>query len=82
MKSKKHIIINIDESLCKGCNICKEFCNEGIFVTSTKINSLGYYVPIPENLDKCNGCMVCEHICPELAVILEKSELIGEISHE
>lgn len=72
IKEKQKIEIHIDESLCKGCDICKELCKEGVFVISGQINSRGYYVPVPVNLDKCNGCMICELICPEMAVVLLK----------
>ena len=76
-KIKKNINIYIDETLCKGCNICIEFCNENVFIASEKINSLGYYVPVPANISKCNACMICELMCPELSVVLEKSDLVA-----
>ncbi|MBM2813456.1 MAG: 2-ketoglutarate ferredoxin oxidoreductase subunit delta [Ignavibacteria bacterium] len=72
---RKKIEIEIDERLCKGCDICVILCSEKVFTISKKINSNGYYVPIPSNIENCNGCLICELICPELAVILEKTEL-------
>lgn len=77
-KTGKKIELYIDDSLCKGCDICIELCAEKVFIKSKQINSHGYYIPIPEALDKCTGCMICELICPELAVIIEKSELVKE----
>jgi 2-oxoglutarate ferredoxin oxidoreductase subunit delta len=78
LKNRKKIVIQIDESFCKGCNICFELCAENVFVISEQINSLGYYVPVPVNLKNCTGCMICELICPELAVILEKTGIEEE----
>ena len=78
-KLRKKITIIIDETLCKGCDICVELCSEVVFVVSEHINHLGYYIPIPVNIDKCNGCMICEHICPELAVVLNKTEIVEEV---
>ncbi|MGA2295990.1 MAG: ferredoxin [FCB group bacterium] len=74
-KEKQKIKIYIDETLCKGCDICKELCKEKVFITSEHINSLGYYVPVPVNITRCNACMICELICPELAVIIEKTDI-------
>ena len=79
-KSKQRITLFIDESLCKGCDICIELCGEKVFTKSKKINSLGYYVPIPMNMERCTGCMICELICPELAVVLEKEEKVREVN--
>ena len=73
-KRGQKILVSIDEILCKGCNICIELCGETVFTISEQINSLGYYVPVPKNMERCTGCMICELICPELAVNIEKSE--------
>lgn len=77
-KTGKKIDIYIDEALCKGCDICIELCGENVFIKCEQINSRGYYIPVPAAMDKCTGCMICELICPELAVIIEKSELEKE----
>jgi len=73
-KQNKKIEILIDESLCKGCDICIELCKESVFIKSDKINTLGYYIPIPVNILNCTGCIICELICPEMAVVLKKIE--------
>ena len=77
-KTGKKIDIYVDDALCKGCDICIELCAENVFNRSENINSRGYYIPIPVGLNKCTGCMICELLCPELAVIIEKTELIKE----
>ena len=77
-KVKQKINVYIDELLCKGCDICIELCGEKVFTKSGKINSSGYYVPLPKYSERCTGCMICEMICPELAVVLEKSNDVKE----
>ncbi|MCL5990680.1 MAG: 4Fe-4S binding protein [Bacteroidetes bacterium] len=77
-KFKEKIEIFIDDELCKGCDICVELCRPDVFIKSDKINSRGYYVPIPASMNKCTGCMICELICPELAVIIVKTESVKE----
>ena len=72
-KQQKHSWkIEINENLCKGCEICIEFCPFTIFGKSDKLNRKGYYLPIVLIEDKCNGCRLCELLCPELAIVLTK----------
>ena len=78
-REKEKIEIYIDEDLCKGCDICIELCRPDVFIKSEKINSRGYYVPVPASVNKCTGCMICELVCPELAVIIKKNELVKEV---
>jgi 2-oxoglutarate ferredoxin oxidoreductase subunit delta len=63
-------IIEINENLCKGCEICIEFCPLDLFSASQKLNKKGYYLPVIQDADKCTGCRLCELLCPELAIIL------------
>lgn len=65
-------MIRIDESYCKGCKICTEFCPKQVIRTSTVINKLGYYPPVVERgRDRdCNGCRLCELLCPEFAIFI------------
>ena len=63
-------MIEIDEDLCKGCNICISFCPLKVLETSDKINRKGYYVPVAVNEDDCVGCRLCELLCPEFAIMV------------
>jgi len=63
-------LIEIDEDLCKGCEICIEFCPLEVFENSEKLNRKGYYVPVVAREDDCNGCRLCDLLCPEFAIIV------------
>lgn len=65
-------MIEIDENLCKGCEICSDFCPKGVLTTSDIINKRGYYLPKAVKKDKCTGCRLCELMCPELAILISK----------
>lgn len=62
--------IEIEENLCKGCEICIEFCPLKVFVKSDKLNRKGYYLPIVVKEDDCVGCRLCELLCPEFAITI------------
>lgn len=67
-------LIRINENLCKGCNICIEFCPLNVFERSDKLNRKGYYVPIVAREKDCNYCGICDLLCPEFAIILVKEK--------
>ena len=71
MKNKVHV----NALLCKGCNICIDFCPKKVFEASSEVGERGYFVPIVSRPEDCSGCMLCEHLCPELAltVIIRKA---------
>ncbi|UCC48126.1 MAG: 4Fe-4S binding protein [Gemmatimonadota bacterium] len=63
-------MIDINEELCKGCEICVDFCPLQVLVTSVTINRKGYYPPEVVNEAKCIGCRLCELVCPEFAITI------------
>lgn len=63
-------MIEINDDLCKGCEICIAFCPLKVFANSDKLNRKGYYVPVVVDEDACVGCRLCELLCPEFAIIV------------
>lgn len=60
--------IDIDQELCKGCEVCVEFCPQNIIAISEKRNAAGYQAAAPGNEDECTGCALCSLVCPEVAI--------------
>lgn len=67
--------ITIDETHCKGCELCASVCPRHLISTSDRINSLGYHparFQQPESTDGkwkgCTGCAACALICPDTAI--------------
>jgi 2-oxoglutarate ferredoxin oxidoreductase subunit delta len=63
-------MIEIDEELCKGCDICSDFCPLEALAKSETINRKGYYPPVPAHEERCIGCRLCELLCPEFAITI------------
>jgi 2-oxoglutarate ferredoxin oxidoreductase subunit delta len=62
------IEVHVNEELCKGCDICVQFCPKEVFDLSAEVGPRGYFVPVAARPQDCTACMLCEHLCPELAI--------------
>ena len=60
--------IEIDQELCKGCEICIFFCPKGVISLSDKLNASGYLPAIFDGNSECTGCATCAVVCPEVAI--------------
>ena len=60
--------IEIDDKLCKGCELCASFCPKGVISNSDKLNASGYRVAAFQDNGECTGCAICALVCPEVAI--------------
>ncbi|WP_414469672.1 4Fe-4S dicluster domain-containing protein [Methanobacterium sp. ACI-7] len=67
-------MIKVDENLCKGCNICTEFCPRKVYEQSEELDKKGVHLPVPKNEEKCTKCNLCALMCPDHAIHVEESE--------
>ncbi|MEE8184849.1 MAG: 4Fe-4S binding protein [Thermodesulfobacteriota bacterium] len=59
--AKKPANIVINESLCKGCSICVDFC-------PTNVLAMNGSVVAVKNLEACTKCQLCDLRCPDFAI--------------
>jgi len=59
--------VEIDQELCKGCQICVAFCPKAAISPSDKVNA-GGYSPVAFSSSDCTGCAICAVVCPEVAI--------------
>ena len=71
--TKKQCKVVVNESLCKGCNLCIEYCKKGALRSSKGLNKMGYHYAEQSDEAECIGCMICTLVCPEVAI-----EVYGE----
>ena len=65
--------ININENICKGCEMCVIACPKRIIeLNKEKINAKGYHPVHVTNVAACTGCASCAIMCPDIAITLEE----------
>jgi 2-oxoglutarate ferredoxin oxidoreductase subunit delta len=60
--------IKIAHDLCKGCELCINFCPKGVISQSDKLNAAGYQSAVFLDNGECTGCAICAVVCPEVAI--------------
>jgi len=79
MEKERIIEIFVDESLCKGtdgCGLYIHVCPKDVYVRSKRLTPRGVRPPEPARADDCTGCSLCMIYCPDLAIVVEKKEII------
>jgi len=61
-------MITVNENLCKGCNICTEFCPKKVYEQSKTPNKKGVRLPVPAHGERCTRCGTCTLMCPDQAI--------------
>jgi 2-oxoglutarate ferredoxin oxidoreductase subunit delta len=60
--------IEVDEQLCKGCEICVANCPQKVIaLDAERITPKGYH-PAALVAEGCTGCAICAVVCPEAAI--------------
>jgi 2-oxoglutarate ferredoxin oxidoreductase subunit delta len=61
--------ITIDESHCKGCELCTSVCPKDLIHMADYFTARGYHpaqLIDPDGL--CTGCLLCAAMCPEAGI--------------
>ena len=60
--------IEVEQELCKGCEICASFCPKSVISVSDRLNAAGYLPAVFDDNGECTGCAICAVVCPEVAI--------------
>ena len=60
--------IEIDQVMCKGCEVCIAFCPKKSMCISGKVNAAGYFPAAFKDGSECTGGAICAVVCPEAAI--------------
>lgn len=58
--------LELNENLCKGCELCVKACPRDVLAMGNNINALGYKPAAVVDAERCTGCKACALVCPEV----------------
>lgn len=69
-KEPENIAVWVDESRCKACNICVNYCPSGTLAMSYDKHAIqGMMIEVLDT-NTCIGCRDCEIHCPDFAIFV------------
>ena len=64
----------VDEKVCKGCELCVRFCPREALAMSEDRNAAGYHPAYLAHPDLCTGCSICAEMCPETGITVYRRQ--------
>ncbi len=64
--------IAINQSRCKGCELCVDVCPKNLIALSERMNKKGVYPAFSARPELCTGCQLCVTVCPDAAITIFK----------
>lgn len=65
--------ITVNETVCKGCELCVGACPRKLIeLDRSRINAKGYHPATMTDQEKCTGCAMCATMCPDVAITVER----------
>lgn len=61
--------VHIDETKCKGCELCVYYCPQETLVMAKYVSDRGF-VPAIVVQDNCTGCQECARVCPDVCITI------------
>jgi len=72
-KTKRRIMITIDEDICKGCGLCIDVCPQKAMGFAGHMNSRGFHPAVVVDPESCTGCAQCALMCPDVCITIRRS---------
>ena len=70
--------IVINESRCKGCELCTAVCPKDLIHMAAHFTSRGYHpAALVDPNGQCTGCLLCSTMCPDVAITVYRESVAG-----
>jgi 2-oxoglutarate ferredoxin oxidoreductase subunit delta len=67
-------LCQINEHVCKGCELCVKFCPRGALEMAETRNAAGFHPAYLAHPELCTGCAVCAEMCPEAGITVYRRQ--------
>jgi 2-oxoglutarate ferredoxin oxidoreductase subunit delta len=67
-------LCQINERICKGCELCVKFCPQQALEMAKGRNAAGFHPAYLAHPDLCNGCALCAEMCPEAGIVVYRRQ--------
>jgi 2-oxoglutarate ferredoxin oxidoreductase subunit delta len=67
-------LCQINERICKGCELCVKFCPRDALAMAEGRNAAGFHPAHLAHPEKCNGCALCAEMCPEAGITIYRRQ--------
>lgn len=64
--------VTFKEELCKGCELCINFCPKKCLGLAEHFNAQGFRPAEMKKPDECIGCAFCARMCPDVVIEVHK----------
>ncbi len=72
--------IEVDEALCKGCELCTFVCPPQVIEMGNFYNAKGYKPAVLVDPDhRCTGCTLCAMVCPDAVITVYRDVKVRQI---
>ncbi|HRX84812.1 MAG TPA: ferredoxin family protein [Phycisphaerae bacterium] len=67
-------LCQINERICKGCELCVKFCPREALAMSEGRNRAGFHPAVLAHPELCTGCGLCAEMCPEAGITIYRRQ--------
>lgn len=67
--------VEVNQEMCKGCNLCVVACPKSVLSLNENVNVKGYNFSYMANPEDCIGCASCADVCPDACITVYRVKL-------
>ncbi len=75
MANKIQGFVEVENEVCKGCELCVIVCPKDCLVMGENVNGKGYHYVVFNNIENCIGCADCAVVCPDAVLTVFRAKI-------
>jgi len=75
MANKVQGFVEVENEVCKACDLCLLACPRDCLKLGENVNSKGYHYVLFEDVENCIGCADCAVVCPDAVLTVFRAKI-------